>query len=69
MTSEDYDIHLDDKYGSIEDRATVVLHPHKGYTVPHGVLHRTRAPRRTAILMIESAGVMPTGDQRWAATS
>jgi len=122
MTSQDYDIRLDDKYGSLqlvdipaeiashepwfnqtlttvndsvvrlgliegdfhwhkhddqdefflvlegqllidlEDQDTVVLEPHQGYTVPRGVVHRTRAPRRTAILMVEPAGVVPTGD-------
>lgn len=46
----------------IEDRDTVVLDPHQGYTVPRGVMHRTRAPQRTAILMVEPGGVMPTGD-------
>ena len=46
----------------LEDRDTVALDPHQGYTVPRGVMHRTRAPRRTAILMVEAAGVTPTGD-------
>jgi mannose-6-phosphate isomerase-like protein (cupin superfamily) len=46
----------------IEDGETVTLEPHQGYTVPHGVVHRTRAPVRTAILMVEPAGVRPTGD-------
>jgi mannose-6-phosphate isomerase-like protein (cupin superfamily) len=46
----------------LEDRDTVTLEPHQGYTVPRGVVHRTRAPLRTAILMVESAGVEPTGD-------
>jgi mannose-6-phosphate isomerase-like protein (cupin superfamily) len=46
----------------LEDRDTVALDPHHGYTVPRGVLHRTRAPQRTAILMVEAAGVVPTGD-------
>jgi len=46
----------------LEDRETVVLDPHHGYTVPRGVRHRTRAPQRTAILMVEAAGVVPTGD-------
>jgi mannose-6-phosphate isomerase-like protein (cupin superfamily) len=46
----------------LEDRDTVVLEPHQGYTVPRGVEHRTRAPLRTAILMVEAAGVQPTGD-------
>lgn len=46
----------------IENADTVVLDPHQGYTVPKGVVHRTRAPVRTAILMVEAAGVQPTGD-------
>jgi len=46
----------------LEDRETVMLDPHQGYTVPKGVVHRTRAPERTAILMVEAAGVVPTGD-------
>jgi mannose-6-phosphate isomerase-like protein (cupin superfamily) len=45
-----------------EDRETVTLKPHEGYTVPRGVVHRTRAPERTAILMVEKVGVTPTGD-------
>ena len=45
-----------------EDRETVALKPHQGYTVPRGVVHRTRAPVRTAILMVEAEGVAPTGD-------
>ena len=45
-----------------EDRETVTLDPHQGYTVPRHVVHRTRAPQRTAILMMEAAGVTPTGD-------
>ena len=123
MSSEQYDIHLNDKYGSltlvdipaeiaahepwfnqtlttvndsvvrlgilegdfhwhkhdVEDefflvlegrrlcvvvlRETVTLAPQQGFTVPRGVVHRTRAPRgRSSILMVEPAGVDPTGD-------
>jgi hypothetical protein len=40
----------------------VTLDPHQGYTIPRHVVHRTRAPMRTAILMMEAAGVTPTGD-------
>ena len=40
----------------------VALEPHQGYTVPKGVVHRTRAPERTVVLMIERASVKPTGD-------
>jgi mannose-6-phosphate isomerase-like protein (cupin superfamily) len=47
----------------LEERDTVTLERHQGFTVPQGVVHRTRAPRgRTAILMVEAAGVSPTGD-------
>ena len=47
----------------IEDADTITLEPHQGYTVPRGVVHRTRAPDgRTVIVMVEPAGVQPTGD-------
>ena len=46
----------------VEEGESVTLAPHQGYTVPRGVVHRTRAPERTAILMVEAAGVVPTGD-------
>ena len=42
---------------------TVELTPRQGFTVPKGVMHRTRAPERTVILMIEGAGVAPIGDK------
>ena len=29
---------------------------------PKEVLHRPRAPERTVILMVETAGIVPTGD-------
>jgi mannose-6-phosphate isomerase-like protein (cupin superfamily) len=41
---------------------TVELSPRQGMVVPRGVLHRTRAPSRTVVLMIEAATVKPTGD-------
>ena len=41
---------------------TVSLSARQGFTVPKGVMHRTRAPERTVILMFEGAGVVPTGD-------
>ena len=41
---------------------TVELAPQQGFTVPKGVLHRTRAPVRSVVLMIENKGVVPTGD-------
>ena len=41
---------------------TVTLDPRQGLMVPRGVLHRTRAPMRTVVLMVEAATVTPTGD-------
>ena len=41
---------------------TVHLSPKHGFTVPKKVLHRTRAPERTTILMIEGSSIKPTGD-------
>jgi len=45
----------------LEDRV-VELKPWQGFTVPKGVVHRTRAPERCVILMVENAGIVPTGD-------
>ncbi len=44
----------------LEDK-TIELHPGQGFVVPRTVLHRTRAPERTVILMVENAGIVPTG--------
>jgi Cupin domain len=41
---------------------TVELKPRHGFVVPKGVRHRTRAPKRCVILMIERADIVPTGD-------
>jgi Cupin domain len=41
---------------------TIELLPTQGFVVPRGVLHRTRAPGKTVILMVEPAGIIPTGD-------
>ena len=40
----------------------VELSPRHGFVVPRGVVHRTRAPQRTVILMVENAGIIPTGN-------
>lgn len=45
----------------LEER-TVALAPGHGFVVPKGVVHRTRALNRTVILMVENAGIIPTGD-------
>ena len=40
---------------------TVELLPQQGFVVPRGVRHRPRAPERTVLLMVETAGIVPTG--------
>lgn len=45
----------------LED-ASVDLQPWQGYVMPRGVIHRTRAPERAVILMVETAAIVPTGD-------
>ena len=42
--------------------SVIELKPWQGYTVPRGVMHRTRAPERAVILMVENATIVPTGD-------
>jgi len=41
---------------------TIELNPRQGTVVPRGMLHRTRAPQRTVMLMVENSGIMPTGN-------
>ena len=45
----------------LEDRS-VELRRQQGFVVPKGVVHRTRAPERAIILMVETAAIVPTGD-------
>jgi dTDP-4-dehydrorhamnose 3,5-epimerase-like enzyme len=45
----------------LEDR-TIELGPRQGFVVPKGTLHRTRALERTVMLMVENAGIVPTGN-------
>ena len=41
---------------------TVELGVRQGFVVPKGISHRTRAPQRAIILMVEGAEIVPTGD-------
>lgn len=45
----------------LKDR-TVELAPRTGFVIPKGILHRTRATARTVMLMVENAGIVPTGN-------
>ncbi len=46
----------------VEGGPTFDLGPRQGVVVPRGIVHRTRAPSRTVVLMVEAATVTPTGD-------
>ena len=46
----------------LEDKS-VELGPQQGFTVPRGVVHRTRAPEKSVVLMVETAEIIPTGDE------
>lgn len=45
----------------LEDNV-IELKPKQGFTVPKGILHRTRAPSRTSVLILEDRTVRPIGD-------
>ena len=44
----------------LEERS-IELTPGKGVVIPKGTMHRPRAPERTVMLMVERAGIVPTG--------
>ena len=48
-------------FGDLKDR-TIELGPGQGVSVSRGVVHRTRAPRKTVMLMVETSTIQPTGD-------
>lgn len=49
-------------YMDVQDRASVLLKQFQGFTVPKGTVHRPRSPKRSVVLMVESTGIVPTGD-------
>src|SRR5436305_14129808 len=46
----------------IEGAETAVLKPRQAITIPRNVMHCPHAKGRTVVLMVEPAGVVPTGD-------
>lgn len=40
---------------------TVELGPQQGMTISKGVMHRTRAPEKVVVLLVERDGIVPTG--------
>jgi mannose-6-phosphate isomerase-like protein (cupin superfamily) len=53
---------VDGKFVIDLEGRSIELLPRQGFVVPKGIVHRTRAPQRTVILMVEGAGIVPTGD-------
>jgi mannose-6-phosphate isomerase-like protein (cupin superfamily) len=45
----------------LEDQ-TIELNSNQGVTIPKGVMHRPRAPKKTVMLMVETNAIQPTGD-------
>jgi mannose-6-phosphate isomerase-like protein (cupin superfamily) len=41
---------------------SIELQQQQGFVVPKGIVHRTRAPERAVVLMIETSAIVPTGD-------
>lgn len=48
-------------YIDLEDK-TLELNPNQGATISKGVLHKPRAPKKTVILMVETASIDPIGN-------
>jgi mannose-6-phosphate isomerase-like protein (cupin superfamily) len=46
----------------VEGGKSMRLRKHQGLTVPKGVMHRPRSPQRSVVLMVESVGIVATGD-------
>lgn len=44
------------------EKKTIILKKHQGYTVPKQVVHKTRAPKKTVVLMVAAVSVKPVGD-------
>jgi mannose-6-phosphate isomerase-like protein (cupin superfamily) len=54
-------IDLEPKSDGVTPGRVITLNAREGFVVPKGVRHRTRAPERAVILMVETAEVVPTG--------
>jgi mannose-6-phosphate isomerase-like protein (cupin superfamily) len=54
-------IDLEPQADGVTPGRVVTLGPREGFVVPKGIRHRTRAPERAVILMVETAAIVPTG--------
>ncbi len=46
------------------EEESIELQPQQGLVVPRGVVHRTRAPEKAVVLMVETAEIIPTGEEQ-----
>lgn len=44
------------------ENRVVELNPNQGFTIPKGVVHRTKALQKTVMLVLETSAIQPTGD-------
>jgi mannose-6-phosphate isomerase-like protein (cupin superfamily) len=44
------------------EKETITLNPWEGYTIPKGVLHKPKAPKKTILLMVEPHTIQPVGN-------
>ena len=49
-------------YMDVEGAEPLLLTQHQGFMVPKGTVHRPRSPKKSVVLMVESVGIVPTGD-------
>ena len=43
------------------ENKTIELNAGQGVTIPKNITHRTRAPKKTVMLMVENKNIIPTG--------
>jgi mannose-6-phosphate isomerase-like protein (cupin superfamily) len=55
-------IDLEPQADGVTPGKVITLNAREMFVVPKGVVHRTRAPERAVILMVETANILPTGD-------
>ena len=61
-TEDEFFYVIDGKFLIDLEGRTIELLPKQGFVVPKGVVHRTRAPEKATVLMVENATVIPTGN-------
>jgi hypothetical protein len=60
-TEDEFFFVLDGHFIVDLEKESIDLKKWQGYVVPKGIVHRTRAPERAVIIMVETAAIVPTG--------